>query len=177
MKPCPWTVGRSALILSEMSYAEYYTPPVGAWAAPQPVQWIHCSNGNYPHNAIEAGHDSGARLLVARAYFNGALIPGKLHAGHTSCYVAWNGQEHPVPNYEVLVAQPGALRWVPSTGGYLLANAVLGGHSENGEQLLVGRAYHAGTTVPGKVHPSHRVCYIPYGGQEIPVSHYDVLMR
>ncbi|CAG7717400.1 unnamed protein product [Allacma fusca] len=117
------------------------------------------------------------RLLVARAYFNGALIPGKLHAGHTSCYVAWNGQEHPVPNYEVLVAPPGVLRWVPSTGGYLLANAVLGGHSENGEQLLVGRAYHAGTTVPGKVHPSHRVCYIPYGGQEIPVSHYDVLMR
>ena len=83
-----------------MSEVEFYTPDYG-WGSGVRLQWIACSNGHYPENAVEAGIDNGARLLVARAHINGALVPGKLHVGHNACYVPENGLEIPVYNYEV----------------------------------------------------------------------------
>ena len=58
-----------------MQAAEFHVITPG-WRPQAPISWIQCSNGNYPDNAVESGYDSGARIFVARAHFQGALIPG-----------------------------------------------------------------------------------------------------
>lgn len=49
------------------------------------------------------------------------------------------------------------------------------GESEDGEPLFVGRVNHEGTLTIGKVQPSHGSCYIPYAGQELAFTDYEVL--
>ncbi|GLG97807.1 uncharacterized protein GBIM_04492 [Gryllus bimaculatus] len=51
--------------------------------------------------------------------------------------------------------------------------AVPGGF--DGEQLYVGRAQHEGALIPGKVVPSHGVCYVAWGGAEHGKEEYQVL--
>lgn len=63
--------------------------------------------------------------------------------------------------------------WIPASGGTVPPNAVPGGFDS--EQLYIGRAAHAGAIIPGKVHPSHGVCYIPWGGSEHAIPEYEVL--
>ena len=78
---------------------------------------------------------------------------------------------------KILVAPPGMLRWVPSQRGDKVPNAVIGGRSTNGEPYFIGRCRNQGNLTPGKVHPSHGVCYIPYGGKEVAHPHYEILIR
>lgn len=58
---------------------------------------------------------------------------------------------------------------------WFFALIFLGGETADGEPLFVGRAHHDGGLQLGKVQPSHGVCYIPYGGQEIAYNSYEVL--
>jgi len=34
-----------------------------------------------------------------------------------------------------------------------------------------------GSLTCGKIHPSHQVLYIPYGGMEVAVGNYDILIE
>lgn len=63
-----------------------------------------------------------------------------------------------------------------TSGDNIPPNAVPAGNTEDGEVLFVGRANHEGTVTIGKVQPSHKVLYIPFGGQEVPVPEYEVLV-
>lgn len=137
-------------------------------------KWIQSGNGSVPPNAVVAGNDvSGELIYVARAAHEGAVIPGKLVPSHRIAYVPWGGRENPKDSYEVLCDC--AARWVPVAGTQIPPNAFQGGHSENGEPLFIGRCLHEGSTTPGKVQPSHGVCYIPFGGQEIAKQQYEIL--
>lgn len=49
--------------------------------------------------------------------------------------------------------------WVQTVGGNLPEGAISGGE-DAGEPLYVGRASHEGALLPGKVPPSHAVCYV-----------------
>ena len=69
------------------------------------------------------------------------------------------------------------LRWVRAEHGQVPLDAVHGGHVGSGEVLFVGRANHLGNLLPGKVHPSHKCCYIAYGGKEHKHSNYEVLIN
>ncbi|XP_034234202.1 uncharacterized protein LOC117641171 isoform X1 [Thrips palmi] len=75
---------------------------------------------------------------------------------------------------EVLVG--GRVSWVRGSNGQVPANALVAGRTVQGENLYVGRFRHAGTMTPGKVHVSHRCCYIPYGGNEVSATSYEVLV-
>lgn len=66
----------------------------------------------------------------------------------------------------------GAASWVPAQGGEIPPNAVKGGYDN--EDLYVGRARHEGDLIPGKIVPSHGVCYISWGGQEHGKNEYEV---
>lgn len=70
-------------------------------------------------------------------------------------------------------ATGGAACWVSSKGGDIPPNAVPGGFDN--EQLYIGRARHEGALLPGKVVPSHGVCYVPWGGAEHGKDDYEVL--
>lgn len=49
--------------------------------------------------------------------------------------------------------------------------------TRTGEPLYVGRGHHANSLCVGKIHPSHGCLYIPYGGQEIRLDTYEVLIK
>lgn len=66
----------------------------------------------------------------------------------------------------------GAACWVDAQRGEVPPNAVPGGFDN--EQLYVGRASHEGALIPGKIVPSHGVCYVAWGGLEHGKEEYQV---
>lgn len=135
--------------------------------------WVPAEGGVIPPGAVVGGQD-GEPLYVARARFNGALIPGKLVPSHNCCYVAWGGVENPVTEYEILC---GGGSWIPTSGDAIPGSAVPAGETEEGEPLFIGRAHHEGTVTVGKVQPSHGCVYIPYGGEELRYQEYEVFVQ
>lgn len=68
--------------------------------------------------------------------------------------------------------------WVPTYENKIPVDAVPGGYSEdNFERLFIGRAEHEGHWIPGKVQPTHKVCYIPYKGKEVAKKKYEILVQ
>ncbi|XP_017757603.1 PREDICTED: uncharacterized protein LOC108548956 isoform X2 [Eufriesea mexicana] len=91
---------------------------------------------------------------------------------------------HPTPNHKNVnpsapsppvegVLDIGDICWCGAAGGILPPGAVEGG--KDGEPLYVGRAYHEGALLPGKVKPGDSVCYVAWGGGEHAKSDYEVL--
>ncbi|CAO1428337.1 unnamed protein product [Diamesa hyperborea] len=128
-----------------------------------------------PFNAVSAGHDSdGTPIFVGRALEGFTTIPAKVMPSKQACYVSFNGQEIFKPSFEYLVGE--GFEWVGSSSGHVPDNAVLSGNEQTGEPLYVGRAHHDGSLTPGKIHQSHQCIYIAYGGMEIAIRDYDVLI-
>ncbi|XP_076234198.1 uncharacterized protein LOC143179071 isoform X2 [Calliopsis andreniformis] len=67
----------------------------------------------------------------------------------------------------------GDICWCDASGGMVPPAAVEGGKDD--ETLYVGRAYHEGALLPGKVKPGHSVCYVAWGGGEHGKTDYQVL--
>nr|CAD7265734.1 unnamed protein product [Timema shepardi] len=92
----------------------------------------------------------------------------------------------PTPFVPSPVAQPGwnvpasvapsggSATWVDAAGGEVPPNSVPGGFDN--EQVYVARARHEGALLPGKLVPSHGVCYVPWGGAEHGKPEYQVLV-
>lgn len=99
----------------------------------------------------------------------------KIKIFHNLFLVPWGGQELPVTSYEILCN--GNVHWIPSSHGQAHPNAVHGGRTSSGETLFVGRAHHQGSVTPGKIHPSHGTLYIPYGGEEVAIANYEILVE
>ncbi|KAF2904887.1 hypothetical protein ILUMI_01289, partial [Ignelater luminosus] len=156
--------------------------PLGGYSGPQfgfsggqtcSSCWVAASGGNVPPRAFQGGEDNGQPLYVARATFEGGLLPGKLLPTHGTAYIPWGGNENAVADYEVLCDFGG--RWVACSGGNIPPNALAAGQTEDGEPLYVGRVIHEGTLTIGKVQQSHGCCYIPFGGQELNYQDYEIL--
>jgi hypothetical protein len=64
--------------------------------------------------------------------------------------------------------------WVGTRDGFLPEGAILAGHDKDGGPLFIGRAFYESDILPAKVVPRHGAAYVSYGGQEHPVSHYEV---
>lgn len=79
------------------------------------------------------------------------------------------------PQTAAYVAGGGHAVWVPTVGNAIPSGAFVGGE-DNGEGLVVGRAHHEGALLPGKVVPSHGVCYVAWGGGEHGKTEYEVLV-
>lgn len=86
-----------------------------------------------------AGNDiTGTATYVGRARHAGDLIPGKIIPAKDTAYISYGGKEFCVRNYEVLVGN--GFQWVESYGyGHTPNNAVVGGHTNYGEPLYIGR--------------------------------------
>ncbi|XP_063699510.1 uncharacterized protein LOC134830077 isoform X2 [Culicoides brevitarsis] len=138
--------------------------------------WVPSSQyQGVPGNAVIAGNDQdGSPIYVGRARHAGDLVVAKVLPSKQAAYVAYNGQEIFVPNFEVLVGD--GFQWVGSGNGHTPDNAVIAGHTINGEPLYVGRAHHEGSLTPGKIHKSHGCLYIPFGGVEHSIRSYEVLV-
>ncbi|XP_018494734.1 natterin-3 isoform X2 [Galendromus occidentalis] len=141
-------------------------------------QWVPTNGCNIPPQAVHGGEDSsGETLYIGRARHSGDIVPGKVVPSHSCCYVAWGGQENSHRDYEILVTHSESeFAWEHASQGRLPAGALQGGVTTDGEPLYIGRVHHEGSLTIGKVQPSHGVCYIPYGGQEVPHTDYEVLV-
>ena len=74
--------------------------------------WVPASDGEVPLGAIQGGEQcDGERLFIGRAYYNGSMVIGKVHPGHRTLYVSFDGGEVPINDYEVLVCRE-VLHWV-----------------------------------------------------------------
>ncbi|XP_022662888.1 natterin-4-like [Varroa destructor] len=140
-------------------------------------RWVPTCRAAIPPNAVNGGTDStGETLYIGRTRHEDDLIPGKVVPSHECCYVSWGGLEKRYDEYEILVAEHDhEFTWASCQGGELPTGAIQGGVTGDAEKLFIGRAEHDGSLTIGKVHPSHKVCYIPYDGKEIPCEYYEVL--
>jgi len=141
------------------------------------VAWVSASGGELPEGSFVGGNDDGASLYVARADHEGAVIPGKFVQGHSNAYIPWGGEEHSKQDYEVLVVDDSAVTWTPTSGNAVPPNAIPAGVSQDGETLYIGRATHEGALTVGKVHPSHGVVYVSYGGAEHAYPEFEILTK
>ncbi len=69
--------------------------------------------------------------------------------------------------------EPRNITWIPKSNGAHAKFAVHAG-IDSGNKLYVARAQHSGGVIPGKLHIGHPNVYIPYNGQEISKSQYEV---
>ncbi|KAG8240222.1 hypothetical protein J437_LFUL004682 [Ladona fulva] len=66
------------------------------------------------------------------------------------------------------------IQWVDAAGGELPPGAFAGGKDHDCE-LYIGQAFHNDALLPGKVQPNHKLCYVPWGGDEHPKEEFKVL--
>jgi len=138
--------------------------------------WEPVRGGNIPAYAVLAGHDTdGGPIYAGRASFRSELLPAKVVPNHQVAYVPFAGSEHRVDNYEVLVTRK-RIAWQPDSDGSVPTGALPVGTARNKETLYMARVEYNNSLTPGKVHPSHGVCYIPFGGKELAFRQYSVLV-
>ncbi|CAG9796769.1 unnamed protein product [Diatraea saccharalis] len=137
------------------------------------LQWVEADN-QLPDGSMIGGYENEI-LYIIRARHSGSLTPGKFVPSEGVGYIAWGGLSHEKMAFEVLCGFD--CTWIPTCDNKIPVGAVEGGYSEDRkrEKLYVGRALYNGHLVPGKVQPSHQVCYIPYDGREIAVEKYEIL--
>merc|ERR1712137_1049674 len=108
---------------------------------------------------------------------DGTLMPGKVVSTHKACYVARGDQERAEESYQVLIRnQHCEFAWVAVSDGQIPNGALQGGVAEDKEAVFIGRGMVEGATSVGPVYPSRGVCTLPYGGQMIETSEYEVLV-
>lgn len=140
--------------------------------------WESASNGQVPLNAVVGGRDaSGETYFIGRVrHDEHHLIPGKVQPSHNCIYYPHHGEKRQ-NTYEVLVNRnPNQIfSWVSSSGHNIPVNAVEGGRQKQ-KPVYIGKHWHEGALVVGKVLPSHNCLYIPYGGKEANYKDYEILV-
>jgi len=141
-------------------------------------RWQWATGGQIPSGAVHQGHEAtGEPLYVALAGLSGGVHPGKVRQAFGAANIPYGGAEHKVNPYQVLLD---AGRWVAAKGGAIPPGAVPAGFegpADGGETLYVARAHYEGGLHPGKVRPAFGAANIPYGGKEVKVFEYEVLVE
>ncbi|KAH8272559.1 hypothetical protein KR026_006266, partial [Drosophila bipectinata] len=142
----------------------------------QPEVWVSSSGRNIVPGTVVGGHDAdGDQIFVGRAYHEGDMLPAKVIPNKGCAYVPYGGGEVVKHDFELLAGY--GYGWVHDSHGNVPGNAVLAGRTSDGEPLFIGRAHHHGSLTPGKIHQSHHCLYIPFGGEEVRLDHYEVLVK
>lgn len=136
------------------------------------TEWISYRNNAAPSYMVVGGSQpqSPHTLFVCRGEYQGGIHPGKLVAGR--CNIGYGGREIRLSRYEVLIDQ-GQLGWAASNG-FIPSNAIPVG-KERRRILYSCQAEYQGGMHPGKV--VGNACNIGWGGREVALAHYNVLVR
>lgn len=123
---------------------------------------------------VRGGVDAdGAVIYIGRAFHEGDMLPAKVIPDKNVAYICYGGEEHLKEDFEVL--RSGDFVWEFATSGTIPEGAVKCGQTSDGEPLYVGRALYQGTQTPGKIQVSHGCLYIPFNGEEVSITEYEVL--
>ncbi len=134
-------------------------------------KWVAAKKGAVPRGAIIGGRERGRNLPICRTKYKGGTYPGKIVDQH--CNIGWGGKEIRRSQYQVLVSKGSKARWLAHKNGSKPRNAFIGG-KERSRKLPVCRAKYKKGTHPGKIVGRH--CNIGWGGKEIRISKYQVLV-
>ncbi|XP_047504813.1 uncharacterized protein LOC125049508 [Pieris napi] len=131
-------------------------------------------DGELPYGAIIGGFENEF-LYIMRAPHVGSLTPGKFVPSMKCGFVGWGGHSHLKTEFEILCAHDCV--WLPTKESVIPAGAIAAGYTEYGpEPMYIGRVKQDGHIIPGKVAPTHCVCYFAYGEREAYESYYDILV-
>ncbi|KAJ3660877.1 hypothetical protein Zmor_005306 [Zophobas morio] len=139
--------------------------------------WVDSSttDGKLPTTAFQMGVDHhGHAIYVGRTHFDNELTPVHVVPGHKKAYVAYQGKEHPVEKYQLLCMN--FFKWVPDHDGKVPEGAVEAGKNKDNSPLYVGRVFHEGSWIIGKIHPQFKVCCYPHDGKELTTKSYEALV-
>lgn len=138
------------------------------------LRWVDMSTGDpLPMNAVVGGGQPSPRatLYICRAEYRNGLHPGKLYKGR--CNIGWGGREVSLTDYQVLTSNVD-LNWIADSFGHIPNGAIEGGEADNTPLFICQARYHGGMH-PGKIWGEN--CNIGWGGDEITLRHYNVLVR
>lgn len=124
-----------------------------------------------PTGAVVGGGEPGRLFFVCRAAFNKGIHPGKLEDGR--CHIPFEGRDLALNGYEVLVSK-GPLGWVNAGYGEVPSGAIVGGRQLQ-QTFYICQAELNGGVHPGKLFGQG--CHISWGGKEIELPYYNVLVR
>ncbi|KAH8290302.1 hypothetical protein KR054_001681, partial [Drosophila jambulina] len=151
-----------------------------------PIQWVPmdlevgapAEAYQPPEGAVQCGTDEdGHPTYVSRAYFRDDRLPASYVAEKKAAFGSYSCRAYALTDdVELLVLSDCDHSWVPGRNGSHPEGALQVGYSEIGEVTYTGRALYEGIMRLGKVHPSHRVMYIPHRGQEVNINAYEVLV-
>ena len=134
--------------------------------------WVAYHGGTLPDNAVNAAAAGEAQSTVCRVSYQNGVHAGRV-AG-SNCEIGYGGRDWGIGGGEVLVAQQGRTQWVSvPVGGPMPPQAVVAGIAA-GMPMVVCRARHDASTDAGKVVNGY--CNVGYGGKELTVRPFDVLV-
>jgi hypothetical protein len=145
-----------------------------ALTLPAEPNWATVPTTTYfglPLDALVVGVDNdGTQRYACRASVAGGIHPGQVRLGWNDCRVGYAGGEQQATTYQVLVPN-----WTAATGGVVPADAMPFGNEADGSAIYVCRGSYVGSTQLGKIAASYGACLVPYGGQEVHLTSYEVL--
>lgn len=145
-----------SLILTPLSYA----------------QWVDAKDGIIPLNSFVSGAEAdGEVLYLCRAKYKRGMHIGKIREGFIGCIIGWGGHEVAVKTYQTQV------QWLSAKNGVVPENAMPAGFESNGEKLFACRAKYKDGVHTGKVRNALKACSLSYGGREVQVNPYEVLVK
>ncbi|KIL68915.1 carbohydrate-binding module family 12 protein [Amanita muscaria Koide BX008] len=144
-----------------------------------PVTWVLTNGKNIPRGAIMISNDPHS-MYACRAFTDGTIQVGKASlAFQKGGVIGYKFDEIHVDQYEILLGDMRALRWVSAHGKLQLtdprARPVEGGNERDGTPLYIARALYKGGVHPGKASPKLDGAFIPLDGKEKAVNEYEVL--
>jgi hypothetical protein len=138
--------------------------------------WIPARIGDPVTRGLVAGSDlDGSPTYIIRSQFEGGLTIGKYIPRSKSAYVSWGGKENRVTSIELYIG--GGIWRSMNAGDPVPEGAVAGGREADGSPLYIIRAGHDTAIVPGKYSSLTRKGYIAFGGREIELSRWEILVR
>ncbi|CAB3379165.1 Hypothetical predicted protein [Cloeon dipterum] len=141
------------------------------------AEWQEVTDNKLPENAFLAGHFSTYPMYVCRAKHDGNLIPGRAVPDLNLTSFAWNQIEiRSKEIYQVLIGED--FHWkrfdfdkqVPD-------NAVVGGHTQEGKLIFVGKVKYEGLEYIGKIHTQLKCCFVAFASKENSFTDCDILLR
>ncbi|KAK4874549.1 hypothetical protein RN001_013909 [Aquatica leii] len=142
-------------------------------------------DGIVPKDAIVGGEDSnGDPIYIGQILYIDKLLVAKIYSYDRNAYYTWGIELSSRENIKILCSPyPERFKWVDTTknGLHLLINAhLIKGGSEPAYTMYIGRAFHKGQTLVGRIRagstPNLNLgLYISVPGKEVIVDSFQIL--